>query len=425
MIVVGISYFLIWRSYMSGTDYSSSVPRDSQNKVSTDVPLTPTKPMKPQRKVGKTSIGTLGGVSDRDPQPSLLGKFRSLWNKSSSDSTSARDSVSTQSSHSITSSKRGSESARGSESVGESPPTTPVPSKTGVMQKMSQLFRRSSLPKSELEKEFERIDNATKEVIEGSSKELKEETEKLKATHKKLEQAAEELKKAADELQKATVDRELYPKTTTRPYIEYYNDKVSQAQIKHNKAMDVWGGIKKSEEVIQGKIKDLEEAPLKMKKAEGDLLAFKIDIKKSRDVSVLIKTSIGYEEMLELAKQTHCGENVEFLKEVDEYKALVKKFKTASSREQKEEQWKLIQEKHSNIIQKFIIDDAPSYVNLASENRRTTFDELTPANMENIFDKAAKEIRGLTNPNLFNPAGAGGKAALKRLEEKYSTQSGP
>lgn len=407
---------------MTDSPRFSSFPEPT-SRASTDLtpPTTPSITKKPEKQVGNSFAASLV-----DPQPSLPGRFRSLWKESSPGSTSSRDSASTQPRYSISH----TESARESENVRESSSTTPIsPKKVGMMQKMSQLFRRSSLPKSELEKEFERIDNATKEVIEDSSKKLEKETKQLEATHKELEQAAEELKKAADELQKATVDRELYPKTTTRPYtqkvIEYHNEKVNQAKIKHDNAMAVWGNIKKSEEVIQKKMQDLVDAPLKMKKAEGDLLAFKIDMKKSRDVSVLIKTSIGYEEMLELAKQTHCGENVEFLKEVDEYKALVKKFITASSREQKEEQWKLIQKKHLDIQQKFIIDDAPSYVNLASENRRTTFDELTPANMENIFDKAAKEIRGLTNPNLFNPTGVGGKAALKRLEEKYSTQSGP
>lgn len=407
-------------------------------------------------------------ASEKNPLSALRGKIRSLWNKSSSDSTTARDSVSTQSSHSITPSKRESENSRGSvnarrsestagsENVRESSSKASVPSNKGFMQRMGQAFRRSSLPKNDLEptaKAREELDQAEinlekaistrnllynprvgqnnlgpppQDLVALYDEQVKKAQSKRDEAFSnwqgslltKSDEADSQLQKAYSELESAIREKNDYvrfiedPKTTPlekslkETRLAELDEKIAVATRKYDDVRKDWGTVK-------------EEAALP--NSYRELETFKIDLKAtSPDINVLIKTPIGYEEMRAIGKSAYMEENIIFLKHIDEYKTLVKEYSFAST-ENKEIIWKKIQEKYNDIITNYIANGSQYEVNLNSGSLQSEIVDtpLTKENMITKLDSAFDAITKVTNLAIKDTSAASAQKQMQELKKKY------
>lgn len=452
-------------------------------------------PLKRQNAV-KSSIGTLG-ASRENPQPSLLDKVRFLFTKSSSDSTNARDSISTSSPHNITPSSkesgrakglnkesesateldntRGSESARGSDSIRESP--SKAPSNKGMRQRMSQIFRRSSLPKNNLETtskeetEFEQADRALeaavsnknllfdpkkgpphKDLVAAYDEPVKKAQEKRdralskwkESINSKLTEAAIHLEKTQAELESAIHRKNEYLASiedpTTSPSLKAnweigdreLDQEIQAAREKWNEAQSSWDNLKDEESNTKNKQSSLD----RVKNNEARHLereTFKIDLSSEHpDINVLIKTPIGFEEMMNVGKGAHVEENVIFLKYIAEYKALVNEFNAAKTPPEKEAKWNEIQGKYAQIMQNCIdvpyvppghVSENPAIeINLPADVKSKLIDprnSLTTDNMATLFDEAFTEITLVTNRAIAANASGAAFPQMKALRERY------
>lgn len=177
-------------------------------------------------------------------------------------------------------------------------------------------------------------------------------------------------------------------------------------------------------------------------KLKSELEIFKIALQQPyADITLLLNTSIGKQEMQKLFEEANQRENVSFLIAVSEYKELVTRYKNENSPERKKELLKEIETQHNKIINTYVeppstwsIKDldpndkdsiaklknmSSTDINIPQNTKDQLLEPFDQNRMFDRFDEATDIIAGELNKNL-QTSNAPGHEAFVQLKEKYS-----